>query len=225
VATTSPKLTAPPPAPSTNGFGPQIPVLRRRRNVPGAVLGALVVVVCAFAVGAWASSLGQRTAVLVVARDVPAGAVITASDLTSAGVAAGHNVTAIPASDSAQVVGRVAAERLAAGTLVVRAELATGPLVPAGSAVVGLALKPGMFPAALEPGDRTTVVITPAESGGGPGSSGGSVLVSGAAVSQMGTSPDGQSTLVSVVVPSSDAPAVAAAGAQGSVSLVVDGGS
>jgi hypothetical protein len=224
VATSSPKLTTPPPAPPTNGFGPQIPVLRRRRNVPGAVLGALVVVVCAFAVGAWASSVGQRTAVLVVARDVPAGAVITASDLTSAGVAAGHSVTAIPASDSAQVVGRVAAERLAAGTLLVRAELATGPLVPSGSAVVGLALKPGMFPAALEPGERTTLVITPTQSGG-TGGSGGSVLVSGATVSQMQASPDGQSTLVSVVVPASDAPAVAAAGAQGSVSLVVDGGS
>jgi hypothetical protein len=222
VATTSPKLTSPPSAPSTNGFGPQIPVLRRRRNVPGAVLGALVVVVCAFAVGAWASSVGQRTAVLVVAKNVPAGATITGSDLTSAGVAAGHSVVAIPASDSAQVVGRVAAERLAAGTLLVRAELATGPLVPAGSSVVGLALKPGMFPAALEPGDRTAVVVTPTGSGGG---SGGSVLVDGATVSQMGPSPDGQSTLVSVVVPSSDAAAVAAAGALGSVSLVVEGGS
>jgi SAF domain len=223
VATTSPKLTSPPPAPSTNGFGPQIPVLRRQRNVPGAVPGALAVVVCAFAVGAWASSVGQRTAVLVVAKDVPAGAVITGSDLTSAGVAAGHSVVAIPASDSAQVVGRVAAERLVAGTLVVRAELATGPLVPAGSSVVGLALKPGMFPAGLEPGDRTAVVVTPTNSGSG--SSGGSVLVGGATVSQMGPSPDGQSTLVSVVVPSSDAGAVASAGAQGSVSLVVDGGS
>ena len=37
--------------------------------------------------------------------------------MTTAGVAAGHNVVAIPASDAAQVVGQVAAERLLAGTL------------------------------------------------------------------------------------------------------------
>jgi len=162
---------------------------------------------------------------LVVAKNVPAGSTITASDLTTAGVAAGHNVVAIPVSDAAQVVGQVAAERLLAGTLLVRGELAVGPQVPAGSAVVGLALKAGMFPAALEPGDRTAVVVTPAQSGVGAGGAVGAVLVNAATVSQIGISPDGQTMLVSVVVPFSDAAAVAAAGAQGSVSLILDGGS
>ncbi len=224
MATTSAKLTSLPPTPSTNGFGPQVSVLRRRRNVPGAVLGGLVVLVCAFAVGVWATSVGHRTSVLVVAKDVPAGGVITATDLTSSGVSADHSVSAIPASQSSEVVGRVAAERLVAGTLVVRAELADGPLVPSGDAVVGLALKPGMFPAALAAGERATLIVTPAQAGGSSGS-GGSVLVSAAMVSQIGASSDGESTLVSVVVPSSAAPSVAAAGAQGSVSVVVDGGS
>lgn len=223
--TTSPRLTAPSPPPSTNGFGPKMTVLRRHRNVPGAVLGALIVVVCAFAVGAWATSVGHRSQVLVISKDVPAGETVTAGDLTTAGVAADHSVVAIPAGDASQVIGRVAAERLVAGTLLVRAELAIGPQVPAGSSVVGLALKPGMFPAALEPGDRTAVVIIPAAATNGVGGSSGTVLVQSATVSQLGTSPDGQSTLVSVVVPAADAASVAAAGAQGSVSLVLDGGS
>ena len=168
---TAPKLAGPDLArpgrhqPSTNGFGPSVPTLRRRRNVPGAVLGVLIVTVCAFAIGSWALSVNHRTQVLVVSRLVPAGSVIQASDLTASGVAAGHAVAAIPASASSQVIGKVALETLVPGSLVVRAEVGAGPQVPAGSSVVGLDLKPGMFPAALQVGDTVSVVATPAQAG------------------------------------------------------------
>ena len=45
----------------TNGFGPSVPTLRRRRNVPGPVLGVLVVAVCAFGIGSWALSADAKT--------------------------------------------------------------------------------------------------------------------------------------------------------------------
>jgi hypothetical protein len=220
---TAPKLTGPDLArpgqhkPSINGFGPSVPTLRRRRNVPGAVLGVLIVTVCAFAIGSWALSVNHRTQVLVVSRLVPAGSVIQASDLTASGVAAGHAVAAIPASASSLVIGKVALETLVPGALVVRAEVGAGPQVPAGSSVVGLDLKPGMFPAALQVGDSVSVVATPAQAGSGAG---GSLLVGTATVFSAGASPDGTTMLVSVTVPSRQALAVAAAGAQGSVSLV-----
>ena len=207
--------------PPSNGSGPEVPSLRRRRNVPGAVLGALVVAVCAFGIGSWALSVGHRTQVLVVSRSVPAGSVIQASDLTTAGVAADHSVSAIPAGDAGQVVGKVATDNLIPGTLLVRSEVGGGPQLPIGSSVVGLALKPGLFPAGLQPGDRVSVVDTPTQGGG---SSIASVLDSVATVFSIGTSPDGTSTLVSVLVPSADASAVASAGAQGNVSLVLVGG-
>ena len=110
------------------------------------VLGILLIAVCAFGIGAWALSVGHRTQVLVVTRSVQAGSVISASDLTTAGVAADHSVSGIPASTASQVIGKVASDNLVAGTLLVRAEVGGGPSVPSGSSVVGLDLKPGLFP-------------------------------------------------------------------------------
>ena len=203
-----------------DGFGSPIPRLRRK-SPPAVVLGVLLIAVCAFGIGAWALNVGHRTQVLVVARPVQAGSVISASDLTTAGVAADHSVSGIPASAAGQVIGKVASDNLVPGALLLRAEVGGGPSVPSGSSVVGLDLKPGMFPTALEPGDSVAVVSTPSQA---PSSNGGVVIVSKATVFSSRASSDGISTLVSVVVPSGQASAVAAAGAQGSVSLVLNGG-
>src|ERR1700722_4733768 len=138
-------------------FGPPAAPPRRPRNVPGAVLGALLVVVCAFAVGAYVTTSGHKTQVILVTQTVPAGSIIKAADLAQVGVAADRRVSAIPASDAAQVVGRPAAETLEPGSLLTRAQIATAGAVPAGDSIVGLALKPGAFPAALGAGD--TVMI------------------------------------------------------------------
>jgi hypothetical protein len=205
---------------SPDGFGSPIPQLRRK-SPPAVVLGVLLIAVCAFGIGAWALNVGHRSQVLVVARPVQAGSVISASDLTTAGVAADHSVSGIPASAAGQVVGKVASDNLVPGTLLVRAEVGGGPSVPSGSSVVGLDLKPGMFPTALEPGDSVAVVSTPSQASS---SNGGAVIVSKARVFSSSAGPDGTSTLISVVVPSGQASAVAAAGAQGSVSLVLNGG-
>jgi hypothetical protein len=185
------------------------------------VLGVLLIAVCAFGIGAWALNVGHRTQVLVVARPVPAGSVISASDLTTAGVAADHSVSGIPASDASSVIGKVAADNLVPGTLLVHAEVGRGSVVPSGSSVVGLDLKQGMFPAALQAGDPVAVVSTPTQSSTSSG--GGTVIVNDAKVFSSGASPDGTSTLISLVVPTSQASAVAAAAAQGAVSLVWNG--
>jgi hypothetical protein len=184
------------------------------------VLGVLLIAVCAFGIGAWALNVGHRTQVLVVARPVQAGSVISASDLTTAGVAADHNVSGIPASAASQAIGKVASDNLVPGTLLVRAEVGSGPSVPSGSSVVGLDLKPGMFPTSLQPGDSVAVVSTPSQASS---SAGGTVIVNKATVFSSSASPDGTSTLISVVVPSAQSSAVAAAGAQGAVSLVLNG--
>lgn len=201
------------------GFAAPLPPLRRSRNVPGALLGVLLVVVCSLVVATFVSSSDHRTQVLAVAKPVAAGTAIKAGDLTAAAVAADHRVRAMSASLATSVVGRIAAVRLVPGSLLVNAELATGPPIPRGTTMVGLALKPGFLPASLAPADTVSILDTPTGASGVAGS----VLVADATVSAVGPSPDGQLILVSVELPASDAPAVAEANAQGSISVVVAG--
>lgn len=201
-----------------DGSRPSVPSLQRRRNLSGAALGVLLVAMCAFGISAWASSVGHRVQVLVVVKEVPAGSVVQAGDLTAAGVAADRQVSAIPASAESEWVGKVARVDLVPGSLLERSELGAGPAIPAGSSVVGVDLKDGTFPAEIAPGATVEVVSTPAQ---GATAGGGTVLVPAATVLSMGADPNGSGSLVSVVVPAGDASAVASAAAGGDVSLVM----
>jgi hypothetical protein len=215
------------------GFGSLPPPPRRPRNIAGAVLGLLLVVFCATAVAVYTSNAGHRRSVLVVVRSVRAGALISANDVGEARVAADPSVHAILASARSTVVGRVAAVDLVPGTLLTRAELASGPVAPAGSAVVGLNVKLGYAPAGLRPGDRVGLVLAPA-AGAGPGGpaepalpgagGAGTLLVPEARVFDVAITPDGQSQIISVIVDSNSAPALAADGARGQVSVILLGG-
>jgi SAF domain len=204
--------------PRVDGAGTAVPPLQRRRNLSGAALGVLLVAVCAFGVASWASTVGHRTQVVVVTREVPAGSVIQAADLTTAGVAADHEVSAIPASAAAQEVGRVARVELLPGSLLERSQVGTGPAIPAGSSVVGLDLKGGAFPAQIGSGSAVEVVSTPSEGNTLPA---GTVLAQSATVLSVAANQDGTSTLISIVVPAGEASAIASAGAAGAVSLVM----
>ncbi|MDQ6840222.1 MAG: SAF domain-containing protein [Actinomycetota bacterium] len=211
------------PGISEAGFSGPAPTLRRSRNMPGAILGILLVVVCSLVVATLASASGKRTQVLVISKPIAAGAPIHAGDIRSAGVAADSSVRGIRASQAGTVIGRLAADNLAPGSLLVSSELAAGPRVAKGSTIVGLALKPGFLPASLAPQDAVAVLDTPTGSASSTGAT-GAVLASSAVVFSVGSSPDNQTTLVSVQVPAASAPAVAGANAQGNISLVLVGG-
>lgn len=204
--------------PALDGFRPSVPSLQRRRNLSGAVLGVLLIAVCAFGIGSWASSVGHRTQVLVVTREVSAGAIIEAGDLTAAGVAASHQVSAVPASAEYQEVGKVARVQLVPGSLLEKSEVGTGPAISAGSSLVGLDLKSGTFPTQVGAGAAVEVVSTPPQ---GSAAFGGTVLAQNAMVLSVVADPSGTGTLVSIVVPSGEASAIASAGAGGDVSLVM----
>lgn len=206
------------PDPSVDGLRATVPALHRRRNLSGAALGVLLVSVCAFGIGNWASTVGHRTQVLVVIRAVPAGSVIQADDLATAGVAADHQVSAIPASAGSQEVGRVARVDLVPGSLLERSEVGTGPAIPAGASVVGLDLKGGAFPSEIAAGSTVEIVSTPPQ---GNSETAGSVLAASATVLSIASDPNGTGTLISVAVPVGEAPSVTSAGASGAVSLVM----
>jgi hypothetical protein len=218
---------SPLPSPGPIFAGPPPPA-RRPRNLVGAALGLLLVLLCATAVAVYTADAGHRRPVLVMVRNVPVGATISSRDIAEARVAADPSVHAIAGSSLDRVVGRVAAVTLVSGTLLTNSELASGPTVPAGSAVVGLNIKVGYAPVGLRPGDPVELVLAlPAAAGANdpldpPVSA---VLARQATVFDVTVTPDGQAQIVSVVVDTVVAPVLAADGARGEVSVILLGGS
>jgi hypothetical protein len=205
-----------------DGFGPP-PRPRPTRNVTSILLGAVLIVFCAVGAAAYTASIGHRRSVLVVARAVNAGAVIRDADLSEARLPPDPALRTIPARRRIQIVGRVAAVNLVPGTLLAEGALATGPLADANHAIVGLSLKAGQFPTGMRPLDFVTVVETSSASSLGPPDA--AVLVDRAQVTSTSAATDGQTTVISVLVPRTVAPAVAGGAARGQISLVLLGGS
>jgi hypothetical protein len=219
VTTTRPAPTV--ASAAVDGFGPP-PAPRPARSLAGALLGAMLIVFCGAAVAFYTSTVGHRRVVLMVARPVSAGAVIQSTDLAEVRVAADPAVHTVPAAARAGIVGRIADLNLVPGTLLTPGELGDGPRADATHAIVGLALKPGQFPAGLRSLDRAIVVDTGPSSG--PSINAPAVLVADSQVTATAVAADGQTTIVSVLVPRAEAPSVAAASSRGQISLILIGG-
>ena len=140
------------------------PALRRRRNIPLALGGALVVIICAVLFAAAWRNAGHREPVLALARDVAAGHDITAADLQVAQVSASGPVILVPASQEPSVIGRPAAAPLAAGSLLAAGDVGAPQPAP-GQVLLGVALKPGQYPPDLSPGQEVDVLAVPAAAG------------------------------------------------------------
>jgi hypothetical protein len=127
------------------------------------VLVVLVGALLAFGAG---QMLTKHTQVLAVARDVPVGATIHDSDLTVASMTKDPNLSPIPASQRAQVVGMVAQVGLVKGEPLIRAQIGPKSGFTAGQQLVALPLKQGQFPArGLVPGQKVLIVPTPGTAG------------------------------------------------------------
>jgi hypothetical protein len=127
----------------------------------------------------------------------------------------------MPSSRSGDVVGKTAAVALVPGALLAPSQIGAASTLQPGQAVVGIALKPGQAPASLRAGTRVEVVDTvKAANGDQPRPV---VLTTNAVVSSSTRADNSSSgaTLVSLTLPASEAPAVAAAAMDGPLSLVV----
>src|ERR1019366_10149009 len=123
----------------------------RRIRIPLALLGLLLVVVCALAFGTILTQAGQQHQVLVLSHPVDAGDVITASDLGLATVSTGTSgIAFITAGNESTVIGRPAAVAMPAGAPLIAADLGSLP-PPSGQAVVAVLIKPGDAPPSLAP--------------------------------------------------------------------------
>jgi len=205
------------------GAPSRIPLPTRQRR-PGLIaLAVLLIVGFALAGALLVSRVAAKTEVLVAARPVPAGHVITRDDLGTASAAG--SLRAIAVSDVATVVGQTAAVALVPGQLLNRDMLTAVPVPAPGEAMIGLSLEPGQLPAdGLGPGDRVQVVAIP--SGRDPAAAAAlasdpRVLAEAAEV--YAARPDaanGGNTLVTLVVPADAGPRLAVYGAAGRAGLV-----
>lgn len=202
--------TTPPPA-------RRRPPQRRRWWLVG---GGLVILAGSLAgVQTYVVAQNQTTLVLALAHEVGWGHQLTEGDLVVAAVVPDVHVQMIAAVDRAQVVGRLAAHTLAAGTLLTRAELTTVRLPAAGELVVGVLLKPGGLPAAgVRPEDR--VLLTPTTVSGSTGTA--EVPSARGVVLDAGVSSSDGSVVVDVVIEGAQAAIAAPAGA-GQVVLSLEG--
>lgn len=197
----------------------RLPVVRRERRPVMAALAVLLIAGCA-AVSANLALAGRGgVAVLVLARDVPAGGVLTAADLKVAQLAGG-GVTALSAASEGEVVGQTLTAGLPAGTLLVGGVLSRSPVPAPGDQLVAAALKPGMLPPQAVPGRR--VGLLRVEPPGSPAGAGGSaVLAPGARLLSVSADQGSALTLVSVEVSAGQVPAVAQAAAAGVLSITL----
>jgi hypothetical protein len=207
--------------PQPAGQGPR---RGRRRSVPLAAGGVVLVVVCALVFAEGWLQAGHRQPVLALAQPVAAGQVITAADLETVRVSAAGPVSLVPASRQAEVVGSTAAASLPAGTLLAGSDIGTPPPVK-GQVRLGLALKPGAYPPDLAAGQDVDVLATPAAAASGSSSSGAApaALPVGEAVvlsvSPAAASSGSGDTVVEIQVPADAMPQVAAANAAGQIAL------
>jgi hypothetical protein len=233
-----------------NASGERLPKPNKVRR-PVMALASTVLIFASIAIfaGLYANA-GHRIPIVAVVRPVHQGQQISSSDLGVVNASISGSVQTIPYSAVGSVVGKQAAVALVPGSILTPGDISTASRIPAGDAIVGIALKPGQLPSAgVVPGEQVMVVQTgqpgsPAPSlsssgsGSGSGSSAGSgsstssgqstsdgVLVPRALVYDVATpsaaSGNGSTQLVSVELAQELAPAVSVAAAAGQVSIVV----
>jgi SAF domain len=174
----------------------------------------VLVVACVFGFLAAASAVtGRHAEVLVLARSVPAGAALSAADLTVTDLPQVSGVATVPASEEAQLAGRTVAVPLTAGTLLTPADLGPPAFPPSGKAIVALPLSPGAYPPDLQPGAR--VAILPghsasqnASNSGQPAAGNPNVIIATVTAITPVATPGQAQTVVSLLVDTAAAPAL-----------------
>jgi hypothetical protein len=214
-----------PPNGAAGKHGRGVALARLPRQRRPAMIALAVALICAGIVASTAvySATNHRVPVLVAQANVPAGAIIRASDLGTAPVSAGPGVQFIPAAHLRQVIGQVAGTALHPGMLLTPAELAVTRPPGYGQVLVPLPVRPSMLPASgLRPGDHVLVVATPGDQGQ-PGLAGAPQLsapVAGEVEAVAGAGTDGFA-VVDVLVPARTGADLAAQASTGQFAVVV----
>lgn len=219
--TTTTRPTAPHPrgeVPASRGSAP-VPITPRGRRRPALMALGVALTAAGALVATWlVTSAGDRDAVLVLARDVPAGTVLVEADLRATDVALDPGVAVVPATDEAAVVGQVAAVDLTTGSLLAPGQVAPSAPPGEGEVLVPLAVRASQLPAGgVRAGDRLLVVDTPPV-GSDAGTSPASFPVT---VVRLGPVDVNGVAVLDVTTSDGDGPAVAVRSATGRFALVL----
>lgn len=206
---------------------PLPPASRSHRDRSRVAAGALVLVVCMLAAVLIYGRVGDRREVLAMARTVEVGQMVQPTDLRVARVSSDPGVHLVPAANRSRIVGRPAAVRLLAGSMVSPDQIGEATGLPAGTALVGAVLKPGQFPLGLAAGDVVGLVVS-ASTGETAGAVNADPTVQTApplatVVGVQAAADATGNTAASLQVPLAVAPAIAEAGAAGRLNLMVIG--
>jgi hypothetical protein len=214
-----------PPGANGHGSASGLSTPLATSNRPRGYIALAVVLIVGFAaLGYWFYlQAGGKVSVLVAARTIPAGHVITSADLTNEPVAGG--ITAVASSHLSEVVGHPAAVEILPRTPVQLAMISTGSPLPAGDVLVGVAEAPGQIPSSgLAPGDVVEVLQLPSKTSSA--SSVSSPVLATAAVFDVRANPAVEGgTLLTLEAPKAAAYAITAASDAGLVALVQQSGS
>lgn len=193
---------------------------KSRRRVWMIALGITIVLIGALMTWYVTTTTSRTVSVLTTSDNVQRGEAITQSDLTTITIAGGQNVDAIPASEAADIVGRVASVDLPAGSLLTSGNTLDTLPVPEGSSIVGIALNSSQLPSyRLVAGDAVRLVDTPVAQGEPPTSD---PQTFDATVFTTTYDEANQTWIVDVVVPEREAASIAARAATQRVSIILD---
>ena len=201
----------------------RLPVAKRDRRPALAALAVLLILLGALGSALIAFRSGDRTGVLVAARDIPVGAVITAADLTTMQVSADDS-SVIPDSVEDRFVGTRATGSIPKGTLVNARMFRVGSVVPDGSALVGIVVDATRRTAAVpEIGDvvRLVYVTNATTTSGSSGYAPGESVVTAARVLAVGSGGGSDVSNVTVLIKSDMAGRVASMAAAGNLALIL----
>jgi hypothetical protein len=201
-------------------LAPRLRTLGVRRSVPHLLVGVLLVLACVGGFVLITVDSGDRQAVLVLARAVSVGHVLTTHDLRHLFLGVAPGATVVHAEQAHTVVGRPMATSLPAGTILTPDAVGAAAVPMVGHAITALALNPGQVPAEVEPGARVSVVHVPDQAGPATSPSTDEGAAWPAVVTSVTNPPNQQTTLVSVQLTETAAHQLAAVPA-GQVAIVM----
>ncbi|KPI33059.1 SAF domain protein [Actinobacteria bacterium OV450] len=220
---------AAPPVPRPAGPRTELPIttaapVKKQRRYAAAALSTVLAVAAALGAAAAVSAVGDRTKVLAIANDVPAGQPLTTADIVVAEVSADAALTPMPATDRSMVVGKRPAVDLRKGSLLVAAQLQPGTGLGDDKQQVGVQVKRGQAPAGSLPGDKVLAVTVPGQGEQPTGKDGAEAPpTSVKAVVVSVSRPDASgAVVVNLAVSSSDGPLLATRASSGRIALVRD---
>ena len=179
----------------------------------------LLVLVSVVAAGWLWQQKSDRSEVLALSREVPAGSEIVAGDLTLVEVAGVEG--AVDASRADEVIGSTAVVGLVPGQVLNGAMLTSAPVPAPGERVVGVQVDGTRAPGGLVSGDRVIVVgVPPTGDASSPAELAEPTVLADMATVQSVEVIEGAGTRLALRVPNEVADEVASFGAAGRVALV-----